>query len=151
MGLPLKALGRMPLDGIPAYQWHDRSWCHWQMADLGVTDKLAEDALNPLSMSPTKMSNQNTSNTNSWGMPFLTHLYLNTKLLPATPASCFLWSPIETYVKSLSLKFKDKYVLWDSVKCFASILIDGSVAPPYSPAVYPHCNRLLYFSDIICP
>lgn len=124
------------------------------MTDLGVTNKrqilmsltnLLRMHSISLSLSPTKMSNQTISNTNSWGMPFLTHLYLNTKLLPATLASCFLWSPIETYVKSLCLKFKDKYVLWDSVACFASILIEGSVAPPYSPAVYPLQQTATFF------
>ncbi|KAK4831337.1 hypothetical protein QYF61_017468 [Mycteria americana] len=126
-GPPLKPV-RVPLEGIPSL-WHVNSTT--QLGDIG---KLAEGALNPTVHVADKDVKQRwfqyrplRNATCPW-FP-LGHRAVDRNSLSVTmqPIS---YPPSSPSIKSMSLQFRDKDVVQDSVKCFAQI--QGILSPPPS-------------------
>ena len=116
---PLKPV-RVPLDGVPSLQHVD---CTTQ---LGVTSKLAEGALNPI----VHVTNKDVSaspSTDPWRVPLIPCLHLDTKplmvILWVWPSRHIPYPASGPSVKSTSLQFGYKDVVWDSVKCFAQVQV----------------------------
>ncbi|KAK4832903.1 hypothetical protein QYF61_026546 [Mycteria americana] len=115
---PLKPV-KVPLDGIPSLQRVDSTT---QLGDVG---KLAEGALNPTVHVTDKDVKQRQSqyqplrNTTHHWYP-LGHRAIDCNSLSAT-IQPIPYPPSSPSIKSMSLQFRDKDVVWDSVKCFAQV------------------------------
>ncbi|GAB0197840.1 hypothetical protein GRJ2_002249400 [Grus japonensis] len=118
MGPPLKPV-KVRLDGIPSLQHVD---C---ITQLGVVGKLAEGALDPIVHVADKDVKQCRSQyrplrnaTCHWSP--LGHRAVDCNSLSVT-VQPIPYPPSGLSVKSMSLQFRDKDVVWDSVKCFAQV------------------------------
>ena len=83
----------------------------------------------PLSVFLTKMLNNTGPYTDPWGMPLITGFHLDIEPFITTfwvqPSSQFLiFCVIYPSIKSMSLQFKDKDFMWDSVTCSAQVQVD---------------------------
>ncbi|KAK4813670.1 hypothetical protein QYF61_017637, partial [Mycteria americana] len=115
---PLKPV-KVPLDGIPSLQRVD---CTIQ---LGVVGKLAEGALNPA----VHVANKDIKQRQSQYRPLRNATCLWSPLGHGAVDRYSLSAPIQPIpyplsgpsVKSMSLQFRDKGVVQDSVKCFAQV------------------------------
>ncbi|KAK4827563.1 hypothetical protein QYF61_019187 [Mycteria americana] len=122
-GPPLKPV-RVPLDGIPPLQHVD---CTTQ---LGVVGKLAEGALNATVHVADKDVKQHRSQyrplrnaTRHWSPLGYRAVDRNSLSVTIQPIP---YPPSGPSVKSTSLQFRDKDVVWDSVRCFAQVQSVGT-------------------------
>ncbi|KAK4829762.1 hypothetical protein QYF61_006486 [Mycteria americana] len=120
---PLKPV-KVPLDGIPSLQHVDRT------TQLGVIGKLAEGALNPTVHVTNKDVKQRWSQhrplrnaTHHWSPLGYQAIDRNSLSVTIQPIPYPLSGPS---VKSMSLQFRDKDVVQDSVKCFAQVQSVGT-------------------------
>ncbi|KAK4832092.1 hypothetical protein QYF61_020707 [Mycteria americana] len=123
-GPPLKPV-RVPLDGTPSLQRVP--------TQLGLISKPAEGALNPT----VHVANEDQplrNATRHWSP--LGHRAVDHNSLSAT-IQPMPYPPSGLSVKSMSLQFRDKDVMWDSVKCFAQVRVDDGFIPWYSTKQIP--------------
>ncbi|KAK4811014.1 hypothetical protein QYF61_015718 [Mycteria americana] len=123
MGPPLKPV-KVPLDGIPSLRCTNRT------TQLGVICRLAEGALNPTVHVADKDVKQHRSQyqplrnaTHHWSP--LGHRAVDRNSLSVT-IQPIPYPPSGPSVKSMSLQFRDKDVVRDSVKCFAQVQSVGT-------------------------
>ena len=118
-GPPLKPV-KVPLGGIPSFQ------CVNRITELGVIGKLGEGAFNPT----VQVANKNVKQHQSQYRPLrnTTHHWStlgvadsNSLSVTIQPIPC---PPSGPSVKSMSLQFRDKDVVRDSVKCFTQVQVD---------------------------
>ncbi|KAK4823457.1 hypothetical protein QYF61_002293 [Mycteria americana] len=117
-GPPLKPV-KVPLDGIPSHQCVNRT------TQLGVVGRLAEGALDPTVHVTDKDVKQHWSQyqplrnaTCHWSP--LGHRAVDHNSLSAT-IQPIPYPPSGPSIRSISLQFRDKDVMRDSVKCFAQV------------------------------
>jgi len=126
------------LEGIPSFQRVNHT------TEPGVVGKLAEGALSPTVHVADKGVRQHQSQyqslrkvTRHWSL--LEHQAIDRNILGATiqPVPYPLRGPS---VESMSLHFRDKDVVWDSVKCFAQVQVDDI---SFSALTHQHSNPVI--------
>ncbi|GAB0189266.1 mitochondrial enolase superfamily member 1 [Grus japonensis] len=77
-------------------------------------------------------------------MPLVTDVYLDIEPLTATLLSATIqpipYAPSGPSIKSMSLQFRDKDVIQDSIKCFTRVQVDDISC---SALIYQQCNAII--------
>ncbi|GAB0206720.1 mitochondrial enolase superfamily member 1 [Grus japonensis] len=135
-GSPLQPV-KVPLDGIPPLQGVDHT------TQLGVVGNLAEGALDPTVHLPDKDVEQCRSqdrplrNATRHCSP-LGHGAVDRNSLSAT-IQLIPYPPSGPPIESMSLQFRDKDVLRDSVKCLVQVQVDDIGCPSL---IHQRCNPI---------
>ena len=129
---------QVPLNGIPSLQRINHT------TQLGVVGKLAEGALGPTVHVTDKDIKHHRPQyqplrhiTCHWSPPGHRATDCNSVSASIKPVPYPASGPS---VKSLSLQFRDKDIMWDSVKCLAQVHVDDVSCPSF---VHQHCNPII--------